>query len=226
MTGGLLDMAPARILPHRVVEAVVEIEMHEVLELAARRREQLLADPDMVVHRPADIEEQQELHRVVPLRHHLQIEPAGIVRGRADRAGQVEFQFGALAGELAQAAQRQLDVAGAEFDRVVEVAEFALVPDLDRGAVALRFRRRCARPRGCSRNCRTARCRRCRSIYCRPGGAPSARRGAGATSPSACPSRRAPRSVLFPPRSDSARRAASAIPRAVRSAGRSASRCP
>ena len=33
--------------------------MDQVLELAARRRKQLLADPDVVLHRPADIEEQQ-----------------------------------------------------------------------------------------------------------------------------------------------------------------------
>src|SRR5579862_1054486 len=37
-------------------------------------------------------------------------------------------------------AKRQLDIAGAEFERVVEVLDLALVPDLDRAAVALRFR--------------------------------------------------------------------------------------
>jgi hypothetical protein len=37
---------------------------------------------------------------------------------------------------LAQALQRDLDVAGAELDVVVEVAELALVPDLDGAAVA------------------------------------------------------------------------------------------
>jgi hypothetical protein len=42
----------------------------------------------------------------------------------------------ALAGEAAQAAQGDLDVARAEFDAVVEVAELALFPDLDRRAVA------------------------------------------------------------------------------------------
>ncbi len=40
------------------------------------------------------------------------------------------------AGELAQAAQRDLDVAGAEFDGVVEVLEFALVPHFH-GALVL-----------------------------------------------------------------------------------------
>ncbi len=74
----------------------------------------------------------------MPLRHHLEIEPAGIVRRRAHRVGQVELQFGAFSGELPQAAQRQLDVAGAELDGVVEVAELALVPDLDGAAVAFR----------------------------------------------------------------------------------------
>src|SRR6185437_6671471 len=131
----LLDMPAARILPDRVVQAIVEIEMDEVLELAARGREQLLADPDMVLHGPADIEEQQQFYRVVPLGHEPEIEPAGIVRGVADRLRQVELEVGALAGELAQAPERDLDVAGAELDRVVEVAELALVPDLDRPAV-------------------------------------------------------------------------------------------
>src|SRR5579872_57016 len=47
---GLLDMAAPRILPHALVEAVVKIEMHDFLELATRRREQLFAHPDVVFH--------------------------------------------------------------------------------------------------------------------------------------------------------------------------------
>ncbi|EXF47340.1 hypothetical protein BAY1663_00011 [Pseudomonas sp. BAY1663] len=43
----------------------------------------------------------------------------------------------ALAGELAQAAQGDLDVARAQLDLVVEVLVLALVPDLDRLALAL-----------------------------------------------------------------------------------------
>src|SRR4051794_34089520 len=69
-------------------------------------------------------------------RHHFQIEPAGIVRRRADRTRKVKFEFGALACELPQPPQRQLDIARAEFDRVVEIAELAPVPYLDGGAVA------------------------------------------------------------------------------------------
>ena len=65
--------------------------MHQVLELGARRREQLLADADVILHRPADIEEQQQLYGIVPLRHQLQVEPAGIVRGRLDGAVEVEL---------------------------------------------------------------------------------------------------------------------------------------
>ena len=106
-----------------------------MLELGARGREQLLADPDVVFHRPADIDEQQQLDRVVPLRHQLQIEPAGIVRGRFDGAVEIELVGRPLARELPQPAQRQLDVAGAELDRVVEIAELAPVPHLDRAAV-------------------------------------------------------------------------------------------
>src|SRR5207302_11493782 len=42
-------------------------------------------------------------------------------------------------GKLAEPAQRRLEVAGAELDAVVEIAELALVPDLDGAAVARRF---------------------------------------------------------------------------------------
>src|SRR3546814_3708195 len=47
------------------IDAVVEVEELHVLELGARRREQLLGDADVVVHRAADIEQQQHLHLVV-----------------------------------------------------------------------------------------------------------------------------------------------------------------
>ncbi len=49
----------------------MEVEVHQVLELTARGREQLVADPDVVVHRAADIEEQQHLHRVAALGYEL-----------------------------------------------------------------------------------------------------------------------------------------------------------
>jgi hypothetical protein len=101
-----------------------------------RRREQLLADPDVVVHRAADVEEQQHLDRVAPLGNELQVEPAGVARRRLDRAVEVELLGRALAGEAAQAPQRELEVARVELDGVVEVAELALLPHLDRAAVA------------------------------------------------------------------------------------------
>src|SRR5206468_9600015 len=49
----------------------------------------------------------------------------------------IELLGRAGAGELAQAAQRNLDVAGAELDLVVEVLELALVPDLHRAKIAV-----------------------------------------------------------------------------------------
>ena len=57
----LLDIAPPRIAPHRIVDAVVKVEMNQVLELGACGREQFLADADMVFHRSANIEKQQQL---------------------------------------------------------------------------------------------------------------------------------------------------------------------
>ena len=85
---------------------------------------------DIGIHRAADIEEHQHLHGVVPLRDQLQIEIA-LVGGVLDRARQIELGFGALAGPFAQTAKCDLDIAGAQFDRIVEIFVFALVPDLD-----------------------------------------------------------------------------------------------
>src|SRR3546814_4235331 len=47
--------------PPALVDAVVEVEEFQVLELQPRGREQLFADADMVVHRPAHVEEHQHL---------------------------------------------------------------------------------------------------------------------------------------------------------------------
>src|ERR1700722_7222175 len=76
----------------------------------------------------------------MPFREHFEVAPAGIVRGRADRPRQVEFEVGPLAGELAQPPQGQLDIARAKFQRIVEVAEFALLPDFYCRTIALLFR--------------------------------------------------------------------------------------
>jgi len=54
-----------------------------------------------------------------------------------DGAIEVQFVLGALAGELAQAAQGDLDIARADLHRVVEVPVLALIPHLDRLALAL-----------------------------------------------------------------------------------------
>src|SRR5690606_27283304 len=89
---------------------------------------------DMPVHRAADVQEQQHFDGVAPLGPHLDVQPA-LTRRAVDGAVDVQFLGRALAGEAAQAAQGDLDVARAQFDRVVQVAVFALLPDLDRAAV-------------------------------------------------------------------------------------------
>ena len=55
----LFRMAAVVILPHRLIEAVVEIEEFEVLKLGARGAEQLFDQLNMAVHRAANIEEHQ-----------------------------------------------------------------------------------------------------------------------------------------------------------------------
>src|SRR6202023_4050345 len=67
---------------------------------------------------------------------HVHVEIA-VVGGLLDRGIEVEFVRRAGAGELAQASQRDLDVADAEFDIAVEIPELALVPHLHRAIVAV-----------------------------------------------------------------------------------------
>jgi hypothetical protein len=78
------------VLPHRFVDEIVEVEILHVLELGARRREQLLRRCARRVHRAADVEEQQHLDRVVPLGHHLEVEQAGVARW-SDGVVEIEF---------------------------------------------------------------------------------------------------------------------------------------
>ena len=110
----------------------MEVEILHVLELGARRREQLFADPHMRVHRTAHIEEQQHFHRIVSLRHQLDIEQAGIACGRTNRIVEIEFIGRAGARKFAQPAQRDLDIARTQLDRIVEIFELAPIPDLHR----------------------------------------------------------------------------------------------
>src|SRR6185312_17503724 len=72
-------------------------------------------------------------------RQKLQIEPAGVACGGADRVVEIKFQRRAFARELPESPQGQLDVARAELDTIVEILEFALVPDLERAVVAAFF---------------------------------------------------------------------------------------
>src|SRR5579875_22792 len=122
--------AAARVAPYPIVHAIVKVEMDQMLELGTGGREQLFAKPDVILHRSADIEQQQQLYGIVPLGDEPQVEPTGIVRGRAHGAG---------AGETAQAPEGELHIAGAEREAVVEIAELAAVPCLDGAALAALF---------------------------------------------------------------------------------------
>ena len=64
--------------------------MHEMLEFALGRGEQFFGRLDVPIHRAADIEEQQHLDGVVPLRPHQNVEIA-LVRGAFDRAVEIEL---------------------------------------------------------------------------------------------------------------------------------------
>ena len=133
---GVLVEAAAVLLPHALVEAVVEVEVLEVLELEPRGGEQLLGDLDVPVHGAADVEEEQDLDGVAALGPQPDVEVA-LVGGLVDGVVEVEFLGGAGAGEAAQAPQRDAHVAHAELDAVVEVLELALVPHLHGAEVAV-----------------------------------------------------------------------------------------
>jgi hypothetical protein len=64
---GIFSVAALVVLPHGLVEAVVEVVELQVLELGLGGAEKLLAELDVAVHRAADVEEQQHLDRVAAL---------------------------------------------------------------------------------------------------------------------------------------------------------------
>jgi hypothetical protein len=133
-------VAPARVVaPDVVVRAVVEIKVLEMAKLRLGRREELFAHADVRVHRAPDIEEQEHLHSIAPFGNEMQIQVAGVLCRAGNRAVHVELFRNAFACEATEPPQRDLDVARVELDVAVEVAERALVPDLDRAAVAAAF---------------------------------------------------------------------------------------
>src|SRR5579883_3315816 len=56
--------AAARVAPYPIVHAIVKVEMDQMLELGTGGREQLFAKPDVILHRSADIEQQQQLYGI------------------------------------------------------------------------------------------------------------------------------------------------------------------
>ena len=115
----------------------MEVEILHVLELGSARRKQLFADLDVSVHGAADVEQQEQFDRIASLRAHLDVQQAAIACGVADGAVEVQLILRTLASELAQPAQGDLDIAGAQLYRVVEVLVFALLPHLDGLALTL-----------------------------------------------------------------------------------------
>src|SRR5208337_1842677 len=124
-----LVMAAAVVLPHALVEAVVEVEMLEPLELALGGGEELLGRLNVPIHRAADVEKQQHLDRVAPLGPEQNVDIA-FIGARTDRAVEVELFGRALSCKAAEAPKRELDVARTELRVAVEVFELTPVPDL------------------------------------------------------------------------------------------------
>ncbi len=90
------------VFPQALVNEIVKIEILEMLEFAARRREQLFANADVVVHRAADIETQEHFNGVVPFGHHAYVEQACIAGRLVDRVIEVQLIRRAFARKLAE----------------------------------------------------------------------------------------------------------------------------
>ncbi|MNS89719.1 hypothetical protein D3C72_1237390 [compost metagenome] len=117
------------VLPDKVVEAIVKIEVLQMLELVAQRREEPLHLGHVGIHGPPNIEEDQQLDPVVALGSELHIEPA--LAGRAaDGVVEIQLRGIALAHPAPELAQRQLDGPLAERRVVAEVAIMACLPHL------------------------------------------------------------------------------------------------
>ena len=134
--------------------------MLEMLELAARGGEQLLADAHVLVHRAADVEEQQHLDRIVPLGHAASGRAARRCARwrrwcRRDRAHRPRPR-----ARTGAAAQRQLEVARAELDARHRSCGTRAAPRPSPRAAAAGVAGRCECLPGCSRPRRRARCRR------------------------------------------------------------------
>ena len=127
---GAVGVSASVLLPDVLVKAVVEVEMLHVLELGLGGREQFLDELDVPIHRAADVEEQEHLDGVSPLRTQPDVEIALLGRSPDGRV-EIKLLGGPGPGEFSQAAKRDLDVARPELDFSVEILEFALVPHLD-----------------------------------------------------------------------------------------------
>ena len=64
----------------------------KVFELAARCREQFFDARDVIIHAAAHIQQHQDLHVVVALGHHFDIEVACVTRGAGDGVVKIEFK--------------------------------------------------------------------------------------------------------------------------------------
>ena len=89
----------------------------------------------MWVHRAADIKEEQQINGVATLRAQDKVEIALFCR-RPDGVVEIELFGCTCARPFAKTAHGNLDVACAEFDRIIQIFVFALVPDLHRAAMA------------------------------------------------------------------------------------------
>src|SRR5262249_41997521 len=94
--------APAGLLPHALIKAIVEVKILPVFELGSRCREQFFSRLDVPVHRATDIEEEKYFHCIRPLRTDLNVEVA-FMCCPLDSAVEIKFLGCARTREFAQA---------------------------------------------------------------------------------------------------------------------------
>src|SRR6185312_7676942 len=98
------------------VDAVVEVIRLELAEVRGplRRREELADELRVRVHRPADVHEQEHADVRLLGRAEDHLELAGVLRRLVDGGVEIELELRSLAGEGAELAQGDLDLADVE----------------------------------------------------------------------------------------------------------------
>ena len=116
---------------------IIGVELLEVIGFGGRL-EQHAAKTGIVVHGPAGVHQQQDLHRVLPGVFVLDLQKAAVLAGVMDGAVDIQFLLGALGlnGQLPQQAEGHLELAGVQLVVLAEIPKLPLSGYKHGGVVA------------------------------------------------------------------------------------------